>query len=68
MEKKILVMAPCCCSDPEKQSYLSAPEAAQLSARVSGKKKKKTDVAAVPLLSPWLERALGEWGGGGPPV
>lgn len=64
--KKILVMAPCCCCDPEKQSYLSAPEAAQLSARVSGKKKEKKDKCPhIPLLSPWLETSLVGGGGGG---
>lgn len=63
--KKILVMAPCCCCDPEKQSYLSAPEAAQLSARVSGKKKKRKErqMSPRPPAQPLAGNGVG--GGGG---
>lgn len=56
-------MAPCCCSDPEKQSYLSAPEAAQLSARVSGKKKKDRCGRRSPA-QPLAGKSVGGSGGG----
>lgn len=63
--EKILVMTPCCCSDPEKQSYLSAPDAAQLSARVSGGKKKMWPPSPCSALG-WKWRWWGWWWG--PPV